>query len=91
MFEEEFEINNPDAIIAALVFEKEQEISSEIIKFSDLITAQNFKRTSLSSNDFCIDKKRDFPHRCTKILLEIVKNLKIITIFIGNFLKRYIL
>ena len=31
MFEEEFEIENPDAIAGALVFKKEQEINSEIL------------------------------------------------------------
>ena len=60
MFEEEFEIENPDAIAAALVFKKEQEINSEIIKFTDLITAGNFKRTRLSSNEFWKDKKKRF-------------------------------
>ena len=69
MFEEEFEIENPDAIAAALVFKKEQEINSEIIKFTDLITAENFKRTLLSSNEFWKDKKRDFPHLCTLFLI----------------------
>jgi hypothetical protein len=35
MLEEEFVIDNPDAIRAALIFKKEQEINSQIIKFSN--------------------------------------------------------
>ena len=60
MFEEEFEIENPGAIAAALDIKKEQEINSEIIKFTYFITAENFKRTRLSSNEFWKDKKEIF-------------------------------
>ena len=63
MGQDDLLIENSQTVEAALKFQKQEAINLEINEFSKIIANKDFK--CLSSNQFWIEKKLEFPNLCT--------------------------